>query len=729
MPAHRRLTGSLAALTAAFFIAVFESGPGMSAIASAASAPYRDVKASIATGLSRATHEPASSGLRVTIDDLSSIAIEPGAPLELSGLVRNTGDVRWRDAQVYLTMTAEPAVSKSGLDAFTSIEGGFGNPVERLGLFDEIGAVRPGEPKPYSLSVPFGQLPINQTPGVYHVGVIVLASNREGRDAVADARADTVMPLLPDAAAAAAAGAKLVRTNLLTLLPLSALVSRHADGAFTDDTLAAAVSEGGRLRNVLDFAASAPANTLDLVVDPAVLDACQDIASGFVIRTGRGQDATDTEGDAESSRAAADWLADLETIAQRQGMTLSPWGSPASSALADGELPAVIEAAVLAGQTFAAEANLNAAITNWPIKGLTTRAGLARTRAAGAVVSVVSQLSLPTLRDSALDPDRYPPAQVTLGTVDGPLTALVTRKEIGGVRFTSRVDLLELRQAVAAEATVRALSSSHTQTSVLAAPSNWNPASNASAQFGALYDFATVSPTSLAGAQIASTPYTGPVRLPMNAPSGFPAELVESIASLRSAGRVFVDLLTEHRRVSQEFDRELASAGSAWWQQHPNRATWLNKNSTRDKAAQVGKVTIAGASFVTLSSESGRFPLTVTNGLDISVTVSVEVRAQDPAFEIEPLKPIVLEPGRQRDVEVVTRAKGSGLTAVTARLSTSSGRPFGRPVEFDLRATQIGLVIWVVFALAASVIVVASGLRIYRRIRTTGFRPRGGQPT
>ncbi len=712
----------------------------MSTDAAAASAPHRDAGASpltvspltvspatarTATGVLRATHEPVNNGLRVTIDDLSSIAIEPEEPLELSGVVSNTGDLRWRDAQVYLTMTAEPAISKSGLDAFTSIEGGFGSPVERLGLFDEIGAVRPGEPKPYSLSVPFRQLPINQTPGVYHVGVIVLASNRDGRDAVADARADTVMPLLPEAAA----GAKPVRTNLLTLLPLSALVSRHADGAFTDDSLAAAVSEGGRLRNVLDFAASAPANTLDLVVDPAVLDACQDIAGGYVIRTGRGQGAIDTEGDADSRGAAADWLADLETIAQRQGMTLSPWGSPASSALADAEIPAVIEAAVLAGQTFAAEANLSAAITNWPIKGLTTRAGLARTRSAGAVVSVVSQLSLPALRDNALDPDRYPPAQVTLGTVDGPLTALVTRRDIGGVTFTSRVDLLELRQAVAAEATVRALNSSRAQTSVLAAPSNWNPASNASAQFGSLYDFATVSPTSLPDAQIVSAPYAGPVRLPKNAPSGFPAELVESIAGLRSAGRVFVDLFTEQRRVSLEFDRELASAGSAWWQQHPNRATWLNTSSKRDKVAQVGKVTIAGASFVTLSSESGRFPLTVTNGLDISVTVIVEVVAQDPAFQIEPLKPIVLEPGRQRDVEVVTRAEGSGLTAVRARLSTANERPFGRPVNFDLRATQIGLLIWVVFALAASVIVVASGLRIYRRVRTAGFRPRGEQPT
>lgn len=748
-PASRRLLASLGA--AAVLVSTLASDIGMSTYASLATTsrtttPGQDGQATASLTAARATQAPAAVGsdqvhphgpspsrvsrvpattdLTVTIDELSSIDIAPGQLVEVSGWVTNPSELRWTDAQVYLTMSAEPASSKGGLDGFALIEGGFGTPVEKIGLFEQIGALPPGERKPYSLSVPFRRLPINQTPGVYHVGVIVLAGNRDGRDAVADARADTLMPLLPGQTAD-----KPASTNLLTLLPLSAPVSRHPDGAFTDDTLAAAVSEGGRLRNVLDFATSAPSDTLELVVDPAVLQACQDMADGYVLRAAKDPDGTGIEGDADNQRAAADWLADLESMVARQGLTLLPWGSPASSVLAEAELPAVIEAAVLAGQTFAAEANLSGAITNWPNRGLTTRRGLALTRSAGAAVHVVSRLSLPALRGDAIHPDEYPPAQVTLGTVDGPLTALVTRSEIGGVAFTSTVDMLDLRQAVAAEATVRALSSPRAQTSVLAAPLHWNPQADADADFGSVYDFPTVSATTLADAEtFPATDYTGPVRLPKNAPPGFPTKLVEIIADLQSTGWVFVELLTEQRRVSLDFDRELASAGSYWWQRHPNRATSLIRRSKRDKAAQVRQVTISGPSFVTLSSESGRFPLTVTNGLDVSVTVKVDVVAQDAAFQIEPLKPIVLEPGRQRDVEVVSRAKGSGLTAARARLSTSSELPFGRPVDFDIRATQIGLLIWVVFGSAAAVIVVASGLRIYRRIRTTGFTPRGELP-
>lgn len=704
--------------------------------------------------------ESVSTPLAVTIDELPSIAITRGEPLEVSGQVSNPDDKRWGDAQVYLTMTAEPATSKIGLDQFSLVDGGFGTPVEVIGLFDEIGPLTPGEKKSYSLSVPFRYLPMNRTPGVYHVGVIVLATSREGRDDEADARADIVMPMLPagvgestattaapdpekttgttqasstSSTAATAATAetadRLKPTQLLSLVPLSAPVRRHSDGAFVDDSLGTLLSEGGRLRKVLDFALAAPAQTLELVVDPAILQACRDMAAGYLIRPGNSVDAGSIEGDAATQRAAAAWIADLEGLSESQGLTLLPWGSPASSALATSDLSAVIEAAVLAAKTYAAEANLSAAITDWPSKGLASRRGLTVTRARGATVQIVSQLSLPELRGDGLAPDEYPPAQVTLGTSDGPLTALVTRHDIGGVAFTSDVDTLELRQALAAEATVRSLGSPSPQTSVLAAPLYWDPDATAAADFRSLYDFATVSPTTLAAAETFTTAeYAGPVRLPRTAPPDLPIEMADAIGDLRNVGQVFVELLANQRRLSLEFYRELASAGSYWGLRQPNRATSQIKSSKRQKAAQISKVTITGLSFVTLSSESGRFPLTVTNGLDIPVTVRIDVVPRDAALQIEPLDPIEIGPGRTRDVEVVSRAAGSGLTAVRARLSTAGERPFGRPVVFDVRATQIGLAIWVVFGLAGAVIVVASGLRIYRRARTTGFRPRGELP-
>lgn len=454
------------------------------------------------------------------------------------------------------------------------------------------------------------------------------------------------------------------------------------------------------------------------------------MAAGYAIRSGKDLSSDTVEGDPGSQRAAAAWIADLKGLAESQGVTLLPWGSPASSALVDSDLTAVIEAAVLAGKTYAAEANLSAAITDWPNNGLASRRGLAVTRSKGASVQIVSQLSLPNLRGDALAPDAYPPAQVTLGTVDGPLTALVTRQDIGGVAFKPDVDILELRQAVAAEATVRALSSQGGQTSVLAAPLYWNPTDSAGADFRPLYDFPTVSATNLGDAETITTAnYAGPVRLPRTATPAFPAEMVEAIDRLQNTGQVFVELLTDERRLPLEFYRELANAGSYWGQRHPNRATSLIRSSKRQKASQINKVTIAGPSFVTLSSESGRFPLTVTNGLDTTITVRINVLPRDETLKIEQIEPIKIEPGRQRDVEIVSRATGSGLTAVTARLATASERPFGRPVSFDIRATQIGLAIWVVFGIAAAVIVVASGLRIYRRIRTTGFRRRGELPT
>ncbi|MDQ3484015.1 MAG: DUF6049 family protein, partial [Actinomycetota bacterium] len=119
-----------------------------------------------------------------------------------------------------------------------------------------------------------------------------------------------------------------------------------------------------------------------------------------------------------------------------------------------------------------------------------------------------------------------------------------------------------------------------------------------------------------------------------------------------------------------------------------------------------------------------RFPLTITNGLTESVTLRVNVRAKNPALRIDPIEELVLEPGQSRDIEVTTRSDSSGLTPVRVRLSTVDGRTFSAPWEFDVRATQIGVAIWVVMAVGGAILVGTVAFRLVRRIRTHGLHPR-----
>jgi hypothetical protein len=102
----------------------------------------------------------------------------------------------------------------------------------------------------------------------------------------------------------------------------------------------------------------------------------------------------------------------------------------------------------------------------------------------------------------------------------------------------------------------------------------------------------------------------------------------------------------------------------------------------------------------------------------------VDVRARNPALRIDPIDDLVLEPGQSRDIEVTTRSDSSGLTPVRVRLTTVDGKVFGAPWEFDVRATQIGVAIWVVMGVGGAILVGTVAFRLVARIRTTGLHPR-----
>ena len=133
---------------------------------------------------------------------------------------------------------------------------------------------------------------------------------------------------------------------------------------------------------------------------------------------------------------------------------------------------------------------------------------------------------------------------------------------------------------------------------------------------------------------------------------------------------------------------------------------------------------MTGPTFLALSSGSGRFPLTVTNGLPDPVTVQVRVRADNPAVHVDPIDELQLDPGQRRDIEATARTEGSGLTTVRIQLTTTTSRPVGRPWSFDIRSTQIGLAIWIVMGVGVAILFGAAGRRIYQRIRSGGLQTR-----
>ncbi|MGI8435119.1 MAG: DUF6049 family protein [Nocardioidaceae bacterium] len=664
-----------------------------------------------------------SGELTVSITQLDPGVLETRGRLTVSGTVRNGADHTWFDAQVYLAISGQPATTKAGLDQFAlSTDDSPDTRIVAYGLFDQLGALSAGEHSRYRLRIPFSQLPISGEPGVYHVDVIVLSSlDAKGatRDAQADARADTLLALLPPDVTDVAP------TEVVTLLPVAAPVARRLDGTFLEDSLAAAVAPGGRLRNLLDFADRLPQNSVQLIADPAVLQALEDMTQGYRVQTL--QELADGQPAARGSgqRDATGWLDDFHSLQSRQQVLLMPWGDPDTAALAQANLRGVVDAAVAASQRYAFDHQISGTVVDWQSYGDTTRLALSVARSAGASVHVVSQRTLVHL---VPDEQGYAPSAVTVPTQHGPLTTTVSRADVAGVELTATLTSLDFRQALMAETCVRALRSTDQgrTTLLVTTASHWDPGPVTPETAPTLAyqqpDVASGSLVSVAGRAAAT--YRGSVEVPTHLP-GLETGLLDGVKALREAGRVYTDLLTDGRQASVDFDQQLATAGSSVWRWQPKRGEALTRQAARSLNQQVGLVTVTGPEFVAMSSDSGKFPLTVTNGLAVPVTVRLDVRPVNPALHIVAPDELQLQPSQQLDVDIESRADGSGVTAVRARLQTTTQRSFGRPWGFDVRATQIGLAVWILMAVLGTLLFTQSAVRIVRRIRTGNFRPRG----
>ncbi len=657
-----------------------------------------------------------STSLEATIASVSPTALERRRDVTIKGVLDNGSETTFDNAKVYLDIGYDPAASRQTLTEFAANTAGFGNRVVEIGYFDEIGRLKPGTSTPYRLKVPFGKLPISQQPGIYHVGVTVIAG-QDVREPVA--RADTLLPLLPDASSGQPTG----RTRVLTLIPLAAQIRRTSSGVFLDDDLAGLISYGGQLRNLLDFVAAAPPDTLEVVLDPALRQAVADMASGYQVQTLAEFTAGEQPQRGQGQALAQQWLDDLDTAVQRQDLLFMAWSSPDTSALGSHRMSGIVKAAVRASQRYAADQRITATVASWPYAGAATRRGLAVAAIADAPLRIVSQRSLVNLRGDPGGP--YPPSQVLIATAAGQTTALVTRTDVAGDVISPDLTGDQLLHDIVAEATVRALDGERAATSVIAVPFGWDPGNDLSAKdLQRAYTFPTVAPTTAnATVQETAAPYNGPIRMPRIV-AGLSDSVLTSIAQLRNAGRIYTELLTNEQQAATRFDQNLGSAGTSLWRNDSVARAAVYGQEAGQAARRTARVRVTGPTFLALSSASGRFPLTVTNGLPDPVSVRVVVRADNPAVRVDPIERIDLEPGQRRDLEATARTSGSGLTTVRIQLTTTNRLPVGESWNFDIRSTQIGLAIWIGMGVVVAILFAAAGRRIYQRIRSGGLQPR-----
>ena len=643
----------------------------------------------------------ASEGsLAVRIDALSPSRLSDEGTIRMRGVIRNTGDTPWTSVQAYLVIPRTPFQSRSQIE--NAIEDGRAYTGERVidaGSFDEVGDLAPGAAARFDIRVPVKRLGLAGPGGVYPVGVQVLATDAEGeRSNIAVARATTFLPWIEDVASPIPAG---------LVWPFTPGWS-PADPDWRE-ILTSVTS--GQLRHFLDAARATPRAARTVVLDPSMFDALEPLTDP----ESAPKDAELTEDDAA---AVTSWLTDLRELTLDSTTWIVSYARP--DLLAFNRYPENTEVLWEQVEAATAAALVDHAITgtraNWPTISGTTRPMLEDVRAHGDGPTLVARRSVP-------DWEPRLGSVVNLDTTSGPLPLLVN----GSLPDTPGVETpVTMRQRVLTDAALGELSresdpGSRADALTIVDPS-WNPGPTGGAVVAGAFDVRisgglTRAVTAADLVRAAPLTYTGEIPETVDTES-LPATLLDRVASLAKAGELASEIVVEQSR--DDFSRIVAGDLSVRWRSEPAQALQHADRQLSAINTQLSRISIDSPSTITLSSRRGGFPLTIANDSKRTVRVALGLDADNPSLELDDIDPVEIAPGERRTVTVEVDLGEQTSSTVTARLLTETGQGFGTPVVFNIRSSNVGLIVWIAMGAAALLVVATWARRFLGRRRRRG---------
>ncbi len=666
-----------------------------------------------------------STPLSVHIDSLNRAEIPRHGRLVVTGTVTNDSNEQWQDINVHPLTSYDPMTTRSELAAAAATPADIyiGDRLAAPHTFDPIGDLGPGDSANFRISLPARALHISGAPGVYWFGVHALGADAAGRDAYADGRARTFLPLLPRHHPP--------QTQAAVVLPLRVQVRRDPSGALLDtSTLTTDLAPGGLLDRELRFAQSAQGQPLTWLVDPAVLQAVDDLAHGnpplsYGEPTDQGSspspsptasptvEPTTAPADPDSAtpvenQTAAGWLERLEGAMTGQAVLGLPYADPDVAAVARRQPGLLKHARALADTTFRQFGVTDSPVVA-PVDGVLNRAALHRLQPEDIVL--VSD------RGKALHRSEW---------LTGNGHALVftdARAASGGPAPTPPYDALALRQRIAAAAALRAL---HHDSGpmVVELPMGWDPGSawQQARFFAALGKLPWLQLTSVTPDGTAPV-HTGALPYPHAAEHRqVPASNVAVAHRLVVTGATLSSVLATDNDVPQRLTGAALAGVSYHARDTPRIARHQTAELNHSIHETLRQITITGTDFVTLSGGSGSLTVSLVNGLKVPVTVGIAARSESPGVRIDTPKPVQVAAGQRTTLRVGASSRAVGVHQITLTPISETGHRLGTPLVFSLRTSDVGRWIWVVLGAGGALLAFAIARRLVRRARA-GRRP------
>lgn len=715
----------------------------------------------------RAPLEP----LQVTIEELTPGEIPGVGTVEVSGTITNVDDETWTTLNLYPVIGDAPMTTAAELrTARRSDPLGFvGERVTDPGPYAVVDRLEPGASASYTFSVARSRLGVTER-GVYWFAVHVLGQDTAGRDSTADGRARTFLPLVdqPPAQGRRPDGATVVEpVPVAVVVPLRRRVLHRADGSLAEtEEWVEELGTGGTLGRLVDSAAAAGGSPLTWLVDPALTTAAAQLAAGNPPRsieptvdptsgeeeppepngtdgsssagpstgaTDGGEDTGGTDGSASPSpstslvpepvdpddldpearaaaRVAADWLEDLTAaLGDTQQVLALPFGDLDVSGAAERAPDLYARARQLRGAT----------LPGLPEAEVATEPGISSPLGyldPDAVAMAAPDETL-LLTDLEVGPGRDGTAPA-LASVDGRTVVVASSGAAqGGPGPGRRLSTVSVRQRILSEAAVRFLQD-EPQPLVVVLPPGWSPddpdallppLDTTWVDLDTVADaVAGVAPTEVDPATLR---YPGSQEVAELGPA-----MVRAVEDQVSAGQVLQEVLALNDQVGDVLAGEALAAAS--YTTRPLRTT--ARTSAEAATAQVRglleQVSVTTPPGVTLSSLSGRLPVTVVNDLDQPVTVRLDAQSDIPMSLTVPDE-IEVGAGGRASVLLEASTTRQAVHNVSLLVTSPSGEPLGARAELPIRSAQVSNVIWLIMGSGAVLLFGMIGLRLFRRVR------------
>ncbi|MGA5315643.1 DUF6049 family protein [Streptomyces pseudogriseolus] len=670
----------------------------------------------------------------VSVDSLTPGAPAEGDTVTVSGTVTNKGKKAVTKAAVGLRVG--PLLdTRSSIDTVAKKPGDVDGPVgaEIDDKYSEkFSKLAPGVSQPYTLSVPADELDLGQD-GVYDLSVTLTGETSDQPWEQTLGVRHTFLPWQPDEAD--------TKTRTTFMWPLISTVHMTAETGsdeeqtpvFLDDELAAEISPGGRLDRMV-----ALGRDLDVtwVIDPDLLASVEAMTTRYEIP---GENADDKNAVGGHQEVAKRWLTEVQKAVADKEVVALPFGDPDLASLAhhgtsvSGSLRHLKEATDVASGTVESILHVKPSTDfAWPVEGAVDPSIVKVSTSAGADKVIARGDTFEDSRDLTYTPTAPRPigggttavvADARLSTVfEGDMTRASASTQ-AVQRFLAQSLTLALqtdrpRSVVVAPQRTPSAAQAQTMAEAVAALQNstWSQPQDLTAA-------AKSKPDPAAGTEVPSaSAYPKSLRK-----QELPRSAFEQIARTQDKLDRFKVILSDQSRVVTPFGRALNRGMAASWRGRPAEAAIYRSGVETYLDTLSGQVRLIEKSETKLSGRSATIPVTVQNNLvqgvehlvlRLTSTNPTRLEIDGNAYEEQP---IAVSGGHSQSVKFTTNANANGRATVVAQLYTQDGRPYGQPVTFDVKVTEITATVMLVIG-GGVLLLVLAGFRMYTQRKRAAAR-------